>query len=432
MKLADVFCDNMVLQYGIETCIFGTGAGTGYVEIDGVKSNITCENSKFFAHIPPFDFGGPYDMRVVLNGKEEVIHNILFGNVYIATGQSNMGFPLELCTDIDIVDCNYIRYFNEPHDYNNDCLEIYNNEGWRISIDNNALSFSAVAYGFAKKMFFETGIPVGIIGCEKGATRIDAWTDPEIVKTIEYQKMIKEKHIDYCLYKFNHDSLMYRKKLLNIVPYTNSGILWYQGESNRIHAEGIYYDRMLKILIDNWRGLWKSNLPFYCIQLMPYQEKNHADWAIIREMQEKVTKEVENTYLITLVQTGDSQNIHPVHKKIVSEELANAVLHVQFEKDYEYCGPVIEKYTIDSNEAILTFSHADGLNFKGNEPIELYIIDCNGENYIPQCSIIGNSLKLTWNSEIEIKKIQMGYSNDPKHNLYNKSGYLASPFSVSI
>jgi len=92
----------------------------------------------------------------------------------------------------------------------------------------------------------------------------------------------------------------------------------------------------------------------------------------------------------------------------------------------------LKKYTIDSNEAILTFSHADGLNFKGNEPIELYIIDCNGENYIPQCSIIGNSLKLTWNSEIEIKKIQMGYSNDPKHNLYNKSGYLASPFSVSI
>ena len=432
MKLADIFCDNIILQYGVQTSVFGSGVGIGYVEIGGIKTDITCENGKFFAYIPPFPYGGPYEMKVVLDGEEKVIHNVLFGNVYIAAGQSNMGFPLERCKDIDAIDCDCIRYFNEPHDFDDACRPIYKNNGWQISTDNKALSFSAIAYGFAKRLFSETGIPVGIIGCEKGATRIDAWTDPDIVETTEYQKMIEQKHIDYRLYKFNHDGLMYKNKSLNIVPYTNSGVLWYQGESNRLHAEGIYYDRMLKILIDNWRNLWGSNLPFYCIQLMPFREGNHADWAIIREMQEKVTKEVENTYLMTLVQTGDSENIHPEHKRVVSEELANAVLNVQFGRNIEYCGPVLEKYVVNGNEAILTFSHADGLNFKGEKPTELYVIDHDDVKHIPQCLISGNTLKLTWEQGIDINQIQMGYSNDPKHNLYNNSYYLASPFNIKI
>ena len=432
MKLADIFCDNMILQYGKQTCVFGKGTGNGYVEIGGVRADIQCENDNFFAYIPPFNYGGPYDMKVVLDNEEKVIHNVLFGNVYIAAGQSNMEFSLKFCKDIEMIDCDYIRYFNEPHNYNDDGSTWYDNRGWQISVGNNAMECSAIAYGAAKRLFFETGIPVGIVGCNKGATRVDAWTDPDIVKTAEYQKMIEERHADYRVYLFNHDGLMFKGKLLNIVPYTNSGIFWYQGESNRLHAEGVYYDRMLKVLIDNWRDLWKSDLPFYCIQLMPYQEGNDTDWAIIREMQEKVTKEVENTYLVTLVQTGESQNIHPEHKGIVSEELANAVLHAQFGKEFEYCGPVLEKYTVDGNEATLTFSHAEGLHFKEGEPTDLYVVDRDGEKHIPQSTITGNALKLTWDSKIDVKNIQMGYVNAPTHNLYNQSGYLASPFNIVL
>lgn len=433
MRLADIFCDNMILQYGKENCVFGTGVGTGYVEICGKKAEIKCADGKFYAFIPPIDYGGPYNMTVVLNGDKKTIHNVLFGNVYIAGGQSNMGFPVERCKDIVAVDCDNIRYFNEPHDYDIEGREIYNNKGWQISINNNALSFSAIAYGFAKKLFEATKIPVGIVACEKGATRIDAWTDPKIVETEKYQKMIEYRHVDYKTYKFNQDGLMYNNRLLNIVPYTNSGVLWYQGESNRLHAEGIHYDIMLKIMINNWRNLWKSNLPFYCVQLMPYEENEHvADWAIIREMQEKVSKNIENTYMVTLAETGDSHNIHPEHKNTISEELANAVLHTQFGKDIEYSGPVLESFTVEGNTANLIFTHAEGLNFKGGEPIDIYAFDPEEKKHHVRAFIKNNTLKIIWEPSIIVKEIRMGYSNAPKHNLYNRSGYLASPFNIKI
>lgn len=241
------------------------------------------------------------------------------------------------------------------------------------------------------------------------------------------------RHNDYNVYKFNHNSWLYKNKLLNIVPFANSGVLWYQGESNRCHDEGIHYAKMLEIMIKNWRELWSCNLPFYCVQLMPYDESSDvADWAIIRSQQELASKTIDNVYLVTLVDTGEKELIHPENKKKVSYALASAVRNVQLEEKIEYCGPVLEKYESLENGIELIFSHAEGLHIKDEKLLDTYIFDKKDKQSPVSFIIEENRLKLFWKLNSQPNMITLGYGNAPMHNLYNSQDYLASPFKLIL
>ena len=431
MKIPEIFSDNMILQRRKKICVFGNGSGNGYVEICGKKSAFTCKNNCFCAFIPPLEAGGPYELTIKIDKEVTVIHNVLIGDVYVAAGQSNMELKLNETVDIEIEENDNIRYFNEPHSFGQDKTPLYTNNGWQLSTGDTPKSFSAVAYAFAKKVYAETKIPIGIVSCNKGASRIDAWTDPKIVSSELYQDFIKVHHPDLDLYGFNQDGILYNNKLLNIVPFTNSGILWYQGESNRYYDEGKHYDKMLELMISNWRNLWNDDLPFYCVQLMPYVDRDaKADWAIIREKQVEATKKIKNTYLITLENSGNNEFIHPKYKNKIGVKLANAVLKTQFSKEMEYTGPIYDKVEFGKSSITITFTHADGLSLRGEKADDIYVIDQNDNKHEINAKIEDSKLLLKWESDVNAKYVIMGYSNCPKHNLYNSAGYLASPFKI--
>ena len=436
MRLADIFGSSMVLQRDREIKIFGTGEGEGEIEFRGSTVHFSSVNGRFEVTLPPVGAGGPFEMRVTLNGDTQILTDVLVGDVYLAGGQSNMQFMVEESTDIFPEDCEGVRYFTEPHDaraYNED-RPFYNNRGWLHCTSEEAKKFSAIGFGVARELYKKTGIPVGIVDCCLGSSRVDAWTSPDIVNTPEYQALMPEKHEDYYFCKTNRDFWLYENKLLNVAPFVLNGVLWYQGESNRGAGEAFSYGKQLKIMIENWREVFSDpSLTFYVVQLAPFYElpdRKPCDWAAIRAGQEWASKNVPDTYMVTLQHTGEGKLIHPTRKYGLCVALANAVLNSKFGVDVEYSGPIAEKFEEIENGLRITFSHADGLHVRGEYLEDTFIRSRYGDHgdvLFPE--IEGNVLTLRYRgAPFDGIRITMGYDNYCHHNLYNSSGYLASPF----
>ncbi len=434
MKLAEIFNDNMLLQRNKKIAVYGFGQGKGTIEFCGKTTEFESSDERFTVYLPAEKEGGPYDMTVTLNGETTVYKNVLIGDVYIAAGQSNMEMVLRRIVDIENIPFDNVRLFTEPNNTNDDMSEIYHREAmWKPCTVEAMQEFTAIGYGVAQILHQQTGVPIGIISCNKGASRVDAWTDPAIVETPEYMQMMTPRHADYDLCVYNQKSWLYLNKVLPIAPYTINGVVWYQGESNRLRDEAVYYDKMLTAMIDNWRDIWHDeNLPFYLIQLMPFDEdpKNNAAWEIIRQKQEQVAKTVDNVHLATLVITGEHRNIHPAHKFTAAKQAANAILNSIYGFNTIPCGPILKNAEKKASEIILTFDHSDGLYVKGDALEDIFVYDADGTEYPAVCRIENEKLIIT--DAADVKQVAMGWRNNPTHNLYNSADFLASPFKIEV
>ena len=427
MKLADIFTDHMVLQRDFPIALFGEGVGHGTATIGGTVTNFEADGG-FLIFLPELPAGGPYELTVTIGEESVTFTDVLIGDVYLAGGQSNMQFRVEESVDIPRIPNERVRHFTEGHFADENRVESYNYTPWQIATEENLERFSAIGYDVGRMLSEELDIPVGIISCNIGASRVDAWTSPETVNTPEYQALIAEKHSDWDYYKFNHDSWCYLNKLLPIVPYSISGVLWYQGESNRLEAEAVHYHTLLATMMDDWRHVWPCDLPFYVVQIAAHNDGDWNDWPHIRQAQERVTKEVPYTYLCTLNHTGEADNIHPTKKHHLAVELKNAVLANAYGYDVEYCGPVYDTAEKTAAGAVITFTHAAGIHFDG-EPADLAVFDKEGNPLPYTAAIEGNALSITADG---VARIELGWRNSPTHNLYNDCGYLASPLQIVL
>ena len=359
----------MILQRNKKICIFGSGDGKGSIEFCGNKVDFASENGAFKAYLPEMEAGGPYEMTVKLNGKTEILTDILVGDVYIAGGQSNMAVTVYEAVDVTPRECDSVRLFKECHnaDAYSGGLDFYTKNSWEKATLETSLSFSAIAFEFAMQLHGEIGVPVGIVVCCNGASRIDAWTAPEIVEREEYQALMPTKHGDSEGYIFNKDCWLYRNKLVHIAPLTVSGVLFYQGESNTGCDEAKNYGKLFEYMANNWRELFCApTLPFYTVQIASFRAlESQANWAEIRSQQAWASKNVPYTYLVTMANTGEGKLIHPYRKKDLGDALCNAVLNIQFGYDVEYSGPICEKIEQIDHGIKVTFSHADGLHVVG-------------------------------------------------------------------
>ena len=427
MKLAAIFSDHMVLQRRAPIALFGEGSGHGTACLNGAEIAFEA-NGNFITYLPAMEAGGPYDLTITIGDQSVTYTDVLVGDVYLAGGQSNMQFRVEESVDIPRIGNPRVRHFTEGHFANENRDAWHEYTPWQVATEEQLEKFSAIGYDVGRMLCEELDVPVGIVSCNIGASRVDAWTAPEIVEAEDYQQMLGNKHWDWHYYKFNQGSWCYLNKLLPIVPYTICGVLWYQGESNRLEEEAVHYDTLLGRLIANWRDLWQANLPFYIVQIAPHNDNPANDWPHIRQAQEKVAKTIPGTYLCTLAHTGEADNIHPTKKHQIATEVKNAVLANAYGYDVEYCGPVYDTVEKTTDGVAITFTHAAGLHFDG-DPVDLTAYDVDG-NAIPYAAAIeGNTLTLTAAS---IACVEMGWCNSPTHNLYNEAGCLASPFCIIL
>jgi len=392
--------------------------------------------------------GGPFEMTVTLNGKTTVIHNILIGEVWIAGGQSNMEFTISNIkndggTPCDLHEIPTIRFYK---------LEIddefhYNEEScnWKECNSENIDNFSAVAYYFALKLSREINKPIGIISANKGASRVESWTPREYILNTEFDISPDEKHGDAATYPFNKPGLLFENKILPVIPYTVRSVIWYQGESDRGCLETKYYRKLFENMVNSWKTYFGDELSFITVQLtifgegMPQEndpEKlaNYEDtaptnnWALIREQQEIAAKEIKGVYMVTTMDVGGRNAIHPLNKQPVGDRLALAAENIFYGKKCEYCGPIYQNASVKGSTIIISFSHAES-GLKLIDKIEdLFICGKDGIYKSATATILDNKLVASCDEIPEPKGLKYAFVNYSDVSLFNEEGFPASPF----
>lgn len=331
MKLNQIFTDHMVFKANKPIRIFGEGKGTVSVEISNNKFTKVCDDEKWIVEIPAMDYGGPYEFKINLDGKEIILQDVYIGEVYLLAGQSNIELSLE-----------FIKYPEDELE-SNPLIRAYmqdrvvlspnirSEDGWMVCGETEKLKFwSALGYHMALKIAKSINVAVGLVFCYKGASIIESWLPEYIVEKPEYQIPYEERYLSRSVCKddpHNKPSALYYSTQQKIAPFSFSSVIWYQGESNTGDGEYKIYGGLLKELISCWRSDLKDNeLPFIIIVIADFDARNDNGWKNIQHIQRNIQKEMENVISVESADVCESFDIHPPTKTLLSERIAKIVL----------------------------------------------------------------------------------------------------------
>lgn len=480
-KLPKIFGSNMVLQQNSVIKIWGTADPGEKVSVkigDNESSCTASINGRWNVDLSEMKAGGPFNL--VVEGKNKItFSNVLIGEVWLCSGQSNMEYQLKKCNDAEeeIAKANYplIRIFIVKHKVGDSPLSDIEGE-WLLCSPSTIGEFSGVGFYFGKKILEEQNVPVGLVQSTWGGTPAEAWTAKEILESDKDfvpiltrwekqmqnypvaledfnkngKKLIEEWKVDSANAVSkgmapprkpakpegpgtrNQPSGLFNGMIYPLAPYTFKGVIWYQGESNASRA--YQYRKLFPAMINNWRTLWGNNsLPFYYVQLpnlLRQPEPSKSGWAELREAQLK-TLSLQNTGMAVTIDIGDSTNLHPANKKDVGLRLALIALDNVYGKDeYFYSGPILKSFKIEQEKIIISFAHtANGLVAKDGKKLRgLKICGEDKVFFEAKAEVVGNEV-VVWNESIKKPTaVRYAWADNPSCNLYNSAMLPASPF----
>nr|WP_320057387.1 glycoside hydrolase family 88 protein [uncultured Bacteroides sp.] len=447
VTLPAIFSDNMVLQQNTSVNIWGKAKAGERVSVSvswdkKVYSVVTPASGKWMLKLKT-PLAAENQTLTVKGENTLIIHNLLIGEVWLCTGQSNMEFPvakdpkvkwktgmLTEAKELEDADYPQIRLFHVEHQLGHngeidDCVG-----RWLVCNSENVRDFSAVGFVFGRKLYKELHQPVGLIQSTWGGTHAESWTKMAVMKTNPLyadvlQEFAKEK-VTQAKNDCKVPATLWNGMIYPILPYTIKGNIWYQGESNSIRFEK--YQEVFTNLIASWRKEWgQLDMPFYFVQIAP-QYKQPAG---IREAQLKTWQSVKNTGMVVITDAGDSTDIHPRNKLITGERLAAWALAKQYNKSMPYSGPVYKSLIVKNGKAILSFDYAeDGLATNDNQLVKGFFIAGKDERFYPaQAAIVDNNkVEVSAPEVLEPVAVRYGYGNFFRVNLCNKAGLPATPF----
>ncbi len=467
IKAASIFGDNMVLQQGINVPVWGTSKPKQELTISFAGNNIKAkadENGKWVAKIPKMKASGP--LKMVISSAEDslVFKYIMIGEVWLASGQSNMQMKLSEVNnaqkEINEAKFNKIRFFNVALNISNKPLEEVKGS-WKLCSPENAKQFSAAAYFFARDLHLDQNVPVGIISSSWGATPSEAWTSseslishPDFKDSVKrYQKLEENWELLYSDFlkntelakqsnntikapvlpkEKNYPTALYNSMIAPIVPYGIKGVIWYQGENNAPRA--MQYRSLFPLLINDWRNKWNNEkLPFLFVQLANYRVRNtepvSADpWVLLREAQ-SMTLKLPNTGMAVTIDIGDAKNIHPKNKQDVGKRLFLVASNLVYHKPVVYSGPVYEAMMVKNQNVELSFKNSGkGLSSNGEKLTAFEIAGADKKFYWADAEIVGDKIVLSSKEVSKPLAVRYAWSTNPAASLFNKEGLPASPF----
>jgi sialate O-acetylesterase len=377
---------------------------------------------------------GPFTIKIESNNKI-VLEDILIGEVWLCSGQSNMVWPLANCdnseTELATADFPYIRLFYIDRDISripkNNC-----NGVWKQCTPENASDFSAVAFFFGRKLHKSLNVPVGLIcSCWNGTTA-EAWmpndallSSPDFAGILQPMKPSKPQR-----FHENSPSALYNAMIAPLVPYGIRGVIWYQGESNCSQAH--LYRTLFPALIESWRNSWNSgDFPFYYVQIAPYHYNAPlaAAAAQLRESQLK-SMSTPNTGMAVTTDIGDVNDIHPTNKQDVGKRLALWALAQTYGKNgIVYSGPLYRAMRLEGNRIRLMFDYVgSGLMVRGG-PLSCFTIAGRDRRFVVATARIdGDTILVSSEAVPRPVAVRFAWSNAPEPNLFNREGLPASPF----
>jgi sialate O-acetylesterase len=466
LTVPHVFGDHMVLQTGVAAPVWGWAqpGETVTVTFAGQKKATTAgSDGAWKVSLDPLTVSEqPADLTITGTGTEMLtFHDVLVGEVWLCSGQSNMQKPVGtwrgqkvtvLNAEQEIAAANYplIRLMNveiansekPERDFNTTPRgkPDYPWEGWVVctpqSLDE--IKFSAVGYFFAVKLFQELHVPIGMIEATAGGTHVEGWMAANSFSDPALADFAKAAQTPKARFDGTVTTALYNGMIAPMVPFALRGILWYQGESNLIKNDPLYAAK-IKGLITGWRANWGSDLPFYYVQLpdLYYSKRknpghNSVDEAFFREQQDAALT-LPKTGVAVTTDVGDLNNMHPPDKKPVGERLALWALADEYGcKDIEPSGPMYKPGSIEREgyKAVVHYTHVGkGLVSKDGQPLTGFMAaGDDGIFYPADAAISGDAVVVTSSQVKEPKEVRFDWDETANSNLYNKDGLPAAPF----
>ena len=436
VKLPHVLSDGMVLQQQAEVKLWGTAQ-----EGSNVKVTTSWNNKEY---VVKADAVGKWSVRVATpeaghtpynivfdDGEKTTLGNVLIGEVWLCSGQSNMdmriggryGDPVIGALEAVATAANpAIRMFtvgskmdNKPHD---DC------EGrWEEASSATVPGFSATAYFFARKLNEALGIPVGILHASYGGSRVEAWMSNEAAA--QYKGMPEVQNA----------TILYNGMMSPLVGYGIRGCLWYQGEANIDQPD--LYTRLLPDMVKDWRERWGiGEFPFYYAQIAPFNynkgEGKGRNSAYLREAQLKCLELIPASGMIVLLDVGDARTIHPMEKQTVGSRFAYMALGKTYGlKGFLTTGPLYRSVEADGDKLIVSFCEADKGMTSYRQPLTDFEVAGEDRVFHPARAVFGKDMQTVVVSSPEVPRpvaVRYAFKDYVKGSLFNLWGLPASSF----
>ncbi len=466
-----LFQDSMVLQRETPIKIFGkaTEGAAIKVRLNGAERSTTARQGAWTVTLDAMPAGGPFELVISGDGDEIVYQDVMLGEVWLASGQSNMGFSVGGLIDFE-------KFLPKNKDPQLRLIQIPVTEfgkinrkrvKWTYADRESVQRFSAVAYFFAAELQKRLGVTVGIIGSYRGGTWNENWMTPESIKQEpelkylfenydkEYAKFENEAAYEEAYQQYLLDLKAWREKggwshgmvpfapigpkayqrpsgLYNCMikplqPYTIKGCVWYQGEGNSArHKE---FRTLFPAFVKGWRKAWGNpDMPFYFVQLPPFKD---ASWPHFRQAQLDSSKAIKHCGMVVSEGCGDEEDIHPRVKKPIGDRLAIAVSAEVYGQKHIPFGPTFKSVQFLKAKATVTFDHSGGELVLSAEDAGSFEI-AGADKVFEKAEVLlqGDSL-LLWSAKVgKPKYIRYAYKPNPEMILFNQEGLPASPFTT--
>jgi len=485
VRLAAVFSDHMVLQRGCPVPVWGWAAPGQKVTVTvaGKKAEATADaGGRWKAELPALEAGGPHTLVVTgAGGNPVTVNDVLVGEVWLASGQSNMNMPIDWgvfgkwgspeCTEaLAKIDDPELRMFLVGMKVSPKPAKDVSGV-WKVAKGNEVLKWSAVGYFFGAELRRELGVPVGIVKSAVGGTVIESWMSREALLKVSpdlqasfdrwdrqvaefdeaaHQKKVAEWEQEAAKAKaegkrpprrptrvIDHNRMpasLYNGMIAPLVPYGLRGMLWYQGESNAGSA-GTYAQRF-PAMIRQWRKQWgQGDVPFLFVQLPNFRKpqtepSQDADaWPWLREAQAAALR-LPAIGMAVAIDIGDAADIHPKNKLDVGRRLALAAMQTAYGKDVVGCGPLYESMKVEGHGVRVRFAHTGGgLAARGGGPLKGFAVAGADHKFVwADAAIDGDSVVVRSAEVAEPVAVRYAWADNPVCNLVNAEGLPAAPF----
>jgi sialate O-acetylesterase len=473
-KLPGILSSHMVLQRDRPIHVWGWAAPgeTISVALHGVSRDTAGDNlGNWSVFLPPEAAGGPYQLTVT-GSNRIVLEDVLIGDVWFASGQSNMEMPLKGFPGAPLKDSaeeiahaghTEMRLLHIPNKAADFPLRD-SAASWTVCSPGTAATFSAAAYFFGRELAAREHVPIGLIDATWGGTVAEAWMSLEGIAAdaglmpvfaARAHMMKAQAGAEAILAQERREDLAARQAgrtppqhawrpdpaswapaaLFNgmvapVVDYGIKGVIWYQGESNSRQGFAPMYGKVFPALIADWRGQWhEGDFPFLFVQISSFGSGADEGWATIREAQRR-SLSVANTAMAVTIDIGDRDNVHPADKQTVGARLALAARALAYGENVEYSGPLFRQAAPEGEGVRVWFDHtAGGLVAKG-DALQGFEIAGEDRRFVSGAARIEGKTVVVGGAGVrEAKYVRYGWANAPTVNLYNSEGLPASPFT---
>ena len=445
VKVPAIFGDHMVIQRGMKVPVWGTASAGEKVTVKAAgqeQSATTGDDGKWRVTLDPIDAKEPIEMTIA--GKNTITFaDVLVGEVWLCSGQSNMGFTLKTASNaeeaIKAADQPRIRLFTVGRAIPDQPQANLAGGKWEVCSPQNVGGFSAVAYFFGLTLQQKLDQPIGLIQSSWGGTRAEAWMPRATFDSLKLpyepawtQEWLHPKQNPAATKptpERPHEApaVLFNGMIAPLAGYAMRGAIWYQGETNTVYGE--QYRDVLAALVTSWRDAWQQgDFPFLIVQLPNF--RNNRFWPITREAQAQVARDLKNVGLVVTIDVGNPTNIHPTNKLPVGKRLAAVAQKIAYGQDVPYTGPTFQSMKIDGESAMIRFDHVEGGLVSKGALQGFQIAGADGKFVTAQAKIDGDTVVLHADGVTSPKVVRYGWENDPTCTLYNAADFPAAPFEA--